>query len=86
MNPLRPKPTSPSLPGVCLVTGGAAGIGWALTRALAAAGSHMYVGDNSRTGLERAAAWDHLVEIWPAYVSFAQRSGRRLRIFRLAPA
>jgi deazaflavin-dependent oxidoreductase (nitroreductase family) len=37
-------------------------------------------------GTERAAAWDHLVEVWPAYVSFAQRSERRLRIFRLAPA
>jgi deazaflavin-dependent oxidoreductase (nitroreductase family) len=37
-------------------------------------------------GTERAAAWDHLVEVWPAYVSFAQRSGRRLRIFRLTPA
>jgi deazaflavin-dependent oxidoreductase (nitroreductase family) len=36
-------------------------------------------------GTERVAAWDHL-EVWPAYVSFAQRSGRRLRIFRLTPA
>jgi deazaflavin-dependent oxidoreductase (nitroreductase family) len=56
MNPLRPKPTLPSLPGrVCLVTGGAAGIGLALTRALATAGAHVYVCDNSPSNLERAS-------------------------------
>jgi deazaflavin-dependent oxidoreductase (nitroreductase family) len=57
MNPFRSEPAAPFLPGrVCLVTGGAAGIGWALTRALAAAGAHVYVCDNSQAGLDRAAA------------------------------
>ncbi len=52
MNPFR-QPAAPSLPGrVCLVTGGAAGIGWALTRALAAAGAHVYVCDNSQASLD----------------------------------
>ncbi|MFI9586343.1 SDR family NAD(P)-dependent oxidoreductase [Streptomyces sp. NPDC052236] len=57
MNPFRSKSALASLSGrVCLVTGGAAGIGWALTRALVTAGAHVHVCDNSRAGLERAAA------------------------------
>jgi deazaflavin-dependent oxidoreductase (nitroreductase family) len=57
MNLFRLKSAVPSLPGrVCLVTGGAAGIGWALTRALAAAGAHVYVCDNAQASLDRAAA------------------------------
>ncbi|MEU0116358.1 SDR family NAD(P)-dependent oxidoreductase [Streptomyces bobili] len=57
MNPFRSKPAAPSLPGrVCLVTGGAAGIGWALTHALAAAGAHVHACDNAQASLDRAAA------------------------------
>jgi deazaflavin-dependent oxidoreductase (nitroreductase family) len=41
---------------VCLVTGGAAGIGWALTRALAAAGAHVHLCDISHDNLDRARA------------------------------
>lgn len=39
----------------CLVTGGAAGIGFALTQALAAAGAHVHACDNSQANLDRAA-------------------------------
>ena len=41
---------------VCLVTGGAAGIGWALTHALATAGAHVHLCDNSQDNLDRACA------------------------------
>ncbi|MEU7428603.1 SDR family NAD(P)-dependent oxidoreductase [Streptomyces sp. NPDC040750] len=41
---------------VCLITGGASGIGWALTRALATAGAHVHVCDISQDNLDRAGA------------------------------
>ncbi|GAB3451309.1 nitroreductase family deazaflavin-dependent oxidoreductase [Actinophytocola sediminis] len=34
---------------------------------------------------ERADVWRKLVELWPAYVDYAERAGRPLRIFLLAP-
>lgn len=41
---------------VCLVTGGAQGIGWAITQALADQGAHVYTCDISTEHLERAAS------------------------------
>ncbi len=34
-------------------------------------------------GDERAQAWPRLLEMWPVYDRYAERSGRELRIFRL---
>jgi deazaflavin-dependent oxidoreductase (nitroreductase family) len=34
---------------------------------------------------ETEAVWDRLVEVWPPYQRYAQRSGRDLRVFRLDP-
>lgn len=36
------------------------------------------------TGAERAAVWPRLTEVWPTYDVYAARSGRELRVFRLA--
>ena len=35
---------------------------------------------------EKAAIWPRLLQAWPAYDSYAERSGRDLRVFRLDPA
>lgn len=35
---------------------------------------------------EKDAAWPRLLAAWPAYDSYAERSGRDLRVFRLDPA
>ncbi|MFI6785742.1 nitroreductase family deazaflavin-dependent oxidoreductase [Nonomuraea sp. NPDC050383] len=37
------------------------------------------------TGEEREAAWRGLVEQWPLYDRYVERSGRELRVFRLTP-
>ncbi len=37
------------------------------------------------SGEERAAAWPGLVERWPVYARYADKSGRQLRVFRLIP-
>jgi deazaflavin-dependent oxidoreductase (nitroreductase family) len=34
---------------------------------------------------EKDAVWPRLVEIWPPYERYAERSGRDLRVFRLVP-
>lgn len=34
---------------------------------------------------EKAATWPRLLQAWPAYDSYAERSGRDLRVFRLDP-
>jgi deazaflavin-dependent oxidoreductase (nitroreductase family) len=36
-------------------------------------------------GAERAAAWERLVEVWPVYDRYADRSAREPRVFRLTP-
>jgi deazaflavin-dependent oxidoreductase (nitroreductase family) len=36
-------------------------------------------------GAERTEVWPHLLEIWPVYDRYVERSGRVLRIFRLIP-
>ncbi|MCY0924048.1 SDR family NAD(P)-dependent oxidoreductase [Streptomyces sp. H27-G5] len=53
----RPRPNSSRLEGrICLVTGGASGIGWALTRTLAQSGARVHACDISRSHLEHAQA------------------------------
>jgi deazaflavin-dependent oxidoreductase (nitroreductase family) len=37
------------------------------------------------TGEERARLWPRLLEIWPAYQDYTERSGRELRVFVLTP-
>ncbi|NYI04520.1 nitroreductase/quinone reductase family protein [Allostreptomyces psammosilenae] len=37
------------------------------------------------TGAERARAWEVMAEQWPAYDTYATRSGRGIRVFRLTP-
>ncbi|MFI6318369.1 nitroreductase family deazaflavin-dependent oxidoreductase [Nonomuraea sp. NPDC050556] len=37
-------------------------------------------------GAERAEAWAGLIEMWPTYDRYTEKSGRELRVFRLAPA
>ncbi|MGC0318530.1 SDR family NAD(P)-dependent oxidoreductase [Kitasatospora acidiphila] len=37
------------------------------------------------TGDDRDHAWQQLLTVWPAYATYAHRSGRPLRIFRLSP-
>lgn len=37
-------------------------------------------------GAERAAIWPRLIEIWPVYDHYTERSGRDLRVFRLTPS
>lgn len=34
-------------------------------------------------GAEREAAWQKLIEVWPAYELYVRRSGRQPRVFRL---
>jgi hypothetical protein len=34
---------------------------------------------------EKDAVWPRLVEIWPPYERYAERSDRDLRVFRLVP-
>jgi len=36
-------------------------------------------------GAERERLWSLLLLTWPAYTAYAERSGRRLRIFKLVP-
>jgi deazaflavin-dependent oxidoreductase (nitroreductase family) len=36
-------------------------------------------------GDERAAAWSRLVEIWPNFVKYEQRTDRRIKLFLLTP-
>ncbi|HUR08103.1 MAG TPA: nitroreductase family deazaflavin-dependent oxidoreductase [Nonomuraea sp.] len=38
------------------------------------------------TGAERAAAWPFLIERWPLFDRYTEKSGRELRVFRLTPA
>ena len=33
---------------------------------------------------EKAAVWPRLLAVWPTYDTYAERSGRNLRVFRLA--
>ncbi|WP_327085094.1 nitroreductase family deazaflavin-dependent oxidoreductase [Nonomuraea sp. NBC_01738] len=37
------------------------------------------------TGDERALAWPGLLELWPVYARYTEKSGRELRVFRLTP-
>jgi deazaflavin-dependent oxidoreductase (nitroreductase family) len=37
------------------------------------------------TGGERAAVWPGLIEQWPLYARYTDKSGRQLRVFRLIP-
>lgn len=37
------------------------------------------------TAVEKAAVWPRLLEVWPTYDTYVERSGRELRVFRLAP-
>jgi deazaflavin-dependent oxidoreductase (nitroreductase family) len=37
-------------------------------------------------GAERAEVWPRLVEAWPVYDRYVERSGRELRVFRLTPS
>lgn len=37
------------------------------------------------TGAEREQAWQSLVRFWPLYQGYTERSGRKLRVFRLSP-
>lgn len=37
------------------------------------------------TGGERAAVWPGLIEQWPLYDRYTDKSGRQLRVFRLIP-
>jgi deazaflavin-dependent oxidoreductase (nitroreductase family) len=34
---------------------------------------------------EKAAVWPRLVQVWPTYDRYVERSGRNLRVFRLVP-
>ena len=34
---------------------------------------------------EKAAVWPRLIEVWPMYDRYVERSGRNLRVFRLDP-
>jgi deazaflavin-dependent oxidoreductase (nitroreductase family) len=34
---------------------------------------------------ERAQIWPRLLQVWPVYDTYVQRSGRELRVFRLTP-
>ncbi|HYO70823.1 MAG TPA: SDR family oxidoreductase, partial [Archangium sp.] len=56
---------------VCLVTGGAQGIGWATARRLAAAGGTVYVCDISEEHLETASA-KAAGSPWPGRFRFAR--------------
>ena len=37
------------------------------------------------TADEKAAIWPRLLEVWPTYDRYVERSGRDLRVFRLTP-
>ncbi len=37
-------------------------------------------------GDERAAAWEHMVETWPNYAKYAERTDRVIPVFWLTPA
>lgn len=37
------------------------------------------------TDEEKSAVWPRLLTVWPTYDSYAERSGRNLRVFRLEP-
>ncbi|MGI5479291.1 SDR family NAD(P)-dependent oxidoreductase [Streptomyces lavendofoliae] len=52
----RKRPPRPLAGRVCLITGGAAGIGLAVTRALSAAGAYVHVCDKSQANIDHAAA------------------------------
>ena len=36
-------------------------------------------------GEERQRAWDHMVETWPNYTKYEQRTERQIKVFELAP-
>jgi deazaflavin-dependent oxidoreductase (nitroreductase family) len=38
------------------------------------------------SGTERAEAWDHMVETWPNYAKYAERTDRVIPVFWLTPA
>lgn len=37
-------------------------------------------------GAERAEVWPRLLQVWPVYDKYVERSGRELRVFRLTPS
>ena len=37
-------------------------------------------------GDERAAAWSHMVETWPNFSKYEQRTDRLIKVFQLTPA
>ncbi|MBO3752490.1 nitroreductase family deazaflavin-dependent oxidoreductase [Streptosporangiaceae bacterium NEAU-GS5] len=37
------------------------------------------------TGAEREAVWPALLQVWPVYDRYTEKSGRELRVFRLTP-
>ena len=36
-------------------------------------------------GDERAAAWSHMLETWPNFAKYEQRTDRRIKVFLLTP-
>jgi deazaflavin-dependent oxidoreductase (nitroreductase family) len=38
------------------------------------------------TGEERAAAWEHMLQTWPNYAKYAERTSRTIPVFWLTPA
>jgi deazaflavin-dependent oxidoreductase (nitroreductase family) len=38
------------------------------------------------TGEERAAAWEHMLQTWPNYAKYAERTSRVIPVFWLTPA
>jgi len=36
-------------------------------------------------GDERAAAWDHMLQVWPNYAKYEERTDRRIKVFLLTP-
>ena len=37
------------------------------------------------TGEERAAVWDHMLETWPNYAKYAERTDRTIPVFLMQP-
>jgi deazaflavin-dependent oxidoreductase (nitroreductase family) len=37
-------------------------------------------------GAERTEVWPRLLQVWPVYDKYVERSGRELRVFRLSPS
>jgi deazaflavin-dependent oxidoreductase (nitroreductase family) len=49
-------------------------------------GAHHRVRARLLEGAERDRVWPRVLDAWPAYATYEERSGRDLRIFRLEPA